>query len=181
MTDPDSLGENATADPDSLGDEVETAPSTGDTRANGAAYDAEAGSAPGREGAVVTVPYHLTVTRTFVAQHFLTVPNPGPEGTPHSHQFQVEVEFGGRELNEYGYLVDIDAVDELLDRLEDRYRDALLNDLPEFDGLNPSVEHFARLFGDRVAADLAESTPSRLTVRIWEDDTAWASHRRRLE
>jgi 6-pyruvoyltetrahydropterin/6-carboxytetrahydropterin synthase len=133
------------------------------------------------DAATVTPPYHLTVTRTFVAQHFLTVPNPGPEGTPHSHQFQVEVEFGGQELNEYGYLVDIDAVDELLDRLERRYRDTLLNDLPEFDGLNPSVEHFAQLFGDRVEAELAESTPTHLTVRIWEDDTAWASHRRTLE
>jgi 6-pyruvoyltetrahydropterin/6-carboxytetrahydropterin synthase len=131
-------------------------------------------------GAVET-PFELTVTREFVAQHFLTVPDPGPEGTPHSHRYRVEVRFGGPELNEYGYLVDIDAVDATLDRLEERYRDALLNDLPEFEGLNPSVEHFARLFGDRIAEGLSASTPTHLTVRIWEDDAAWASHRRRLE
>jgi 6-pyruvoyltetrahydropterin/6-carboxytetrahydropterin synthase len=126
-------------------------------------------------------PYELTVTRDFVAQHFLTVPDPGPEGTEHSHHFTVEVRFAGPSLGEYGYLVDIDDVNALLDALEARYRDALLNDLPEFEGLNPSVEHFARLFGDRVADALSDPNPTDLAVRIWEDDEAWASHRRRLE
>jgi len=124
--------------------------------------------------------YELTVTREFVAQHFLTVPDPGPEGQVHSHVFTVELRFGGPELGEYGYLVDIDAVEAVLDDLEARYRDALLNDLPEFEGLNPSVEHFARLFGDRVATALADPNPDELVVRIWEDDFAWASHRRDL-
>ena len=125
--------------------------------------------------------YELTVTREFIAQHYLTVPNPGPEGEVHSHHFTVELRFAGPELGEYGYLVDIDAVDALLDDLEDRYRDALLNDLPEFEGLNPSIEHFSRLFGDRVADALSNPTPTGLTVRIWEDDVSWASHTRRLD
>jgi len=126
-------------------------------------------------------PYELTVTREFVAQHFLTVPDPGPvEGEVHSHVFSVEVHFEGPELGAYGYLVDIDAVDAILDDLEARYRDALLNDLPEFEGLNPSVEHFARLFGDRVAERLDDPGPTHMTVRIWEDDLAWASHTRAL-
>jgi 6-pyruvoyltetrahydropterin/6-carboxytetrahydropterin synthase len=124
--------------------------------------------------------YELTVTRSFIAQHYLTVPDPGPEGEEHSHHFTVELRFSGPSLGEYGYLVDIDAVDAILDGLEDRYRDELLNDLPEFAGRNPSIEHFARLFGDRVAEALADPTPTGLTVRIWEDDVSWASHSRRL-
>jgi len=127
-------------------------------------------------------PYRLTVTREFVAQHYLTVPDPEPpEGEVHSHRFTAEVRFAGPELGEYGYLVDIDAVESIVDDLEGRYRDALLNDLPEFEGLNPSVEHFARLFGDRVAGAMAESNPEELVVRIWEDDAAWAGHRRALD
>ncbi|MFC6989398.1 6-pyruvoyl tetrahydropterin synthase family protein [Haloplanus sp. GCM10025708] len=124
--------------------------------------------------------YELGVSRDFVAQHYLTVPNPGPEGDVHSHHFEAELRFAGPELTEYGYLVDIDAVNEALDRIERRYRDALLNDLPEFDGLNPSVEHFARLFGDRVVDALETGTSTRLAVRMWEDETAWACHRRDL-
>jgi 6-pyruvoyltetrahydropterin/6-carboxytetrahydropterin synthase len=123
----------------------------------------------------------LTVRREFVAQHYLTVPDPGPEGEVHSHVFTAEVEFAGPELGEYGYLVDIDAVEAVLDDLEARYRDTLLNDLPEFGDANPSVERFAELFGDRVAAALDDPTPTRLTVRMWEDDIAWASHERALE
>jgi 6-pyruvoyltetrahydropterin/6-carboxytetrahydropterin synthase len=125
-------------------------------------------------------PYRLMVRREFVAQHFLTVPDPGPEGEVHSHVFTAEVEFAGPELGEYGYLVDIDAVENVLDDLMARYRDTLLNDLPEFGDKNPSVERFARLFGDRVADALADPTPTRLTVRLWEDDLAWASHERAL-
>lgn len=124
--------------------------------------------------------YELAVRRDFVAQHVLTVPNPGPEGTVHSHHYETEVRFAGPDLDEFGYLVDIDAVEAVLDDAEDRYRDALLNDLPEFDGLNPSVEHFARLLGDRVADGDPATGATRLTVRLWEDEDAWASHERAL-
>jgi 6-pyruvoyltetrahydropterin/6-carboxytetrahydropterin synthase len=127
--------------------------------------------------------YQLTVTREFVAQHFLTVPDPGPEGDVHSHHYEVEVRFAGPSLGEYGYLVDIDEVDAILDDLTARYRDALLNDLPEFQfgELNPSVERFASRIGDRVEDGLDDPTPTELVVRVWEDEAAWASHRRSLD
>ncbi|MFB6300605.1 MAG: 6-pyruvoyl tetrahydropterin synthase family protein [Halobacteriales archaeon] len=124
--------------------------------------------------------YELCVIREFIAQHYLTVPDPGPEGEIHSHHFKAEVRFGGPELSQYGYLVDIDAVNEVLDGLDQRYRDAVLNDLPEFDGHNPSIEHFARVFGDRVAEQAPTEHLTRLSVRMWEDETAWASHEREL-
>ena len=125
--------------------------------------------------------YQLGVKRDFVAQHYLTVPDPGAEGEVHSHHFELEVRFAGSALGDYGYLVDIDAVNEILDDVEERYRDALLNDLPEFEGQNPSVERFASHVGDRIAADLADTTPDHLVVRLWEDESAWASHHRRLD
>lgn len=122
--------------------------------------------------------YELGVTRDLVARHYLTVPDPGPEGDIHSHRYELSVRFAGPALNEYGYLVDIDAVNEILDDIEDRYECALLNDLPEFEGLNPSVEHFARSIGDRIAEDLEDPNPTSLVVRVWEDESAYASHRR---
>jgi 6-pyruvoyltetrahydropterin/6-carboxytetrahydropterin synthase len=120
--------------------------------------------------------YTVTVRREFIAQHFLTVPNPGPEGDLHSHAFTLELSLSGPDLNEFGYLVDIDRVNAAIDEVVARYRDATLNDLPEFDGENPSVEHFARHVADRFAEDADLSTPERLEVRLWEDDTAWASY-----
>jgi 6-pyruvoyltetrahydropterin/6-carboxytetrahydropterin synthase len=121
--------------------------------------------------------YEVTVLENFVAQHFLTVPNPpAGEGEPHSHHFEVELTFRGSELNEYDYLVDIDDVEAALTGLEERYADTLLNDLPEFEGHNPSVERFARVVWDRVTDDVTDDTVAELTVTIWEDEQAHAAY-----
>jgi 6-pyruvoyltetrahydropterin/6-carboxytetrahydropterin synthase len=120
--------------------------------------------------------YRLMVKRDFVAQHFLTVPNCGPENEWHSHHFTAEVLLEGPELNDNGYLVDIVAVEEGLKALIDRYRDATLNDLPEFEDQNPSVEHFAHHFCHRLADRLPLDTVEQMTVKLWEDDDAWASY-----
>jgi 6-pyruvoyltetrahydropterin/6-carboxytetrahydropterin synthase len=120
--------------------------------------------------------YATTVLTDFVAQHYLTVPDPGPEGVPHSHHFEVELTFRGPALNEYDYLVDIDDAEAALADLADRYRDALLNDLPEFEGDNPSVERFARVIFDRVTDAVTDETVAELAVTVWEDETAAATY-----
>jgi len=121
--------------------------------------------------------YEVTVVADFVAQHFLTVPNPpAGEGEPHSHHFEVELTVRGSALNEFDYLVDIDDVEAALGGLEDRYADALLNDLPEFEGHNPSVERFSRVVWNRVTAEVTDETVSELTVTIWEDEQACAAY-----
>mgnify|MGYP002761079893 FL=1 len=120
--------------------------------------------------------YSTTVLTDFVAQHYLTVPNPGPEGVPHSHRFEIEVTFRGPELNEYDYLVDIDDAERALSEVADRYRDELLNDRPAFEGYNPSVERFARVVFERVADAVADDTVTELAVTVWEDDTAAATY-----
>jgi 6-pyruvoyltetrahydropterin/6-carboxytetrahydropterin synthase len=120
--------------------------------------------------------YATTVMTDFVAQHYLTVPDPGPEGVPHSHHFEVELTFRGSALNEYDYLVDIDDAEAALADLADRYRDSLLNDLPEFEGDNPSVERFARVIFDRVTEAVTDETVSELAVTVWEDETAAATY-----
>jgi len=124
--------------------------------------------------------YTVSVRRPFIAQHFLTVPDPGPEGTLHSHQFTVVLEFDGESLGEYGYLVDIDAINAALDSVVDTYADTTLNDQPAFEGLNPSVEHFSRIVCEHVLDRAAPTNPDRIRVRIWEDDDAFASYEQPL-
>jgi 6-pyruvoyltetrahydropterin/6-carboxytetrahydropterin synthase len=122
--------------------------------------------------------YELMVRRAFVAQHFLTVPDAGRENTWHSHHFTAEILLEGRMLNAYGYLVDIVNLREALDALVQRYRDQTLNKLPEFAGLNPSLEHFARILCDAMVGQLDHERLERLTVRLWEDDVARVSFSR---
>ncbi len=118
--------------------------------------------------------YTLGVQRDFIAQHFLIGGDWGPENEMHAHHYRVEVRLSGTRLNEHGYLVDIVDVERHLDALVSRYRNAVLNELPEFEGLNPSIEHFARIFGQSLAQRLQQTNLERIAVRIWENDIAWA-------
>jgi 6-pyruvoyltetrahydropterin/6-carboxytetrahydropterin synthase len=120
--------------------------------------------------------FTVTVLEDFVAQHYLTVPNPGPEGVPHSHHYEVELEFRGPELNQYDYLVDIDDVEAAIEDLLDRYEDTMLNDLPEFEGYNPSVERFAEVVWERVTDEVTDETVEEVTVTVWEDNEAYAAY-----
>ncbi len=125
--------------------------------------------------------YEMAVERSFITQHYLTVPDPEPpEGSVHSHHYTIVVELAGPELGPYGYLLDITVLEDLLDEIEARYRDTLLNDCASFEGQNPSVERFATVIADELAPALAEEPPERLRVTVWEDDEAWARHTRPL-
>jgi 6-pyruvoyltetrahydropterin/6-carboxytetrahydropterin synthase len=101
----------------------------------------------------------------------------GPEGSLHSHHYRVELVVAGSALDGHGFLVDIVRLREELDRLLGRYRDRTLNDLPDFAGLNPGVEVVARAMAQTLARALAAEEMDTLTVKLWENDTAWASYR----
>ncbi len=120
--------------------------------------------------------YTVAVRRDFIAQHYLIGGDWGPENDLHSHHYVVEVRLEGPTLDEHGYLVDIVAIEQALDALVARYRDHTLNDLPEFAGLNPSLEHFARLWAQALVERLALPTVQRLTVVLWEHAHAWAAY-----
>lgn len=122
--------------------------------------------------------YAVSASRTCIAQHYLTVPDPGPEGELHSHRFGIEVEFRAPQLNEYGYVVDIDAVIEALESVVDGLRDRTLNDLPAFEGRNPSAERLAGVVADRLLDRLEPDAATELAVHVREDDVATVTHER---
>ncbi len=123
--------------------------------------------------------YSVTVHREFVAWHFLIGGDFGTENERNSHRFRVEVRYEGPRLDRHGFLLDIAEIRRLLDGLVRRYRDHTLNELPEFAGLNPSVENFAQILSDRLAP-AATPNVTALEVTVWEDGDAAASYRRPL-
>ena len=118
----------------------------------------------------------MTVRTDFIAQHFLIGGDWGPENERNSHHYVLEVRLDGSELNEHGYLVDIVQVEAELHDLRAHYADRLLNDLPEFAGLNPSIEHFARIVCQRLVERLKSPNLTGIGVRLWENDFASASY-----
>jgi 6-pyruvoyltetrahydropterin/6-carboxytetrahydropterin synthase len=122
--------------------------------------------------------YSVTVRRELIAQHFLVGGDWGRENMINSHHYRIEARYEGPSLDRYGFLLDIDEINRKLDGLVERYRDNTLNELPEFEGLNPSVENFCRILSDQLVVTLPNI--DALEVTIWEDDEASAAYRRSL-
>jgi 6-pyruvoyltetrahydropterin/6-carboxytetrahydropterin synthase len=122
--------------------------------------------------------YSVTVKRDLIAQHYLVGGDFGRENELNSHRFEIEARYEGPSLDGHGFLVDIDLVAGMLDGLVERYRDRTLNELPEFAGLNPTVEHFARILSERLA--IAADNVDALEVTVSEDGSAAAGYRRML-
>jgi 6-pyruvoyltetrahydropterin/6-carboxytetrahydropterin synthase len=123
--------------------------------------------------------YTVAVQRQFVSQHYLIGGDWGDENKRHSHHYRVEVQLSGESLDQHGYLTDIADIEAALEALVEHYRDQTLNELPEFTGLNPSIEHFSRIFGDKLLQRLSLSHLNKIRVKIWETDMAWAAYERR--
>lgn len=121
--------------------------------------------------------YTLGVRRDFIARHFLIGGDWGAENYPNSHHYVLELQLEGRELDQHGYLVDIVDVEKHLDEVVNHYREQMLNDKPEFAGLNPSLEHFARILATSLSDRIKAVNISALKVVLWENESAWAAYR----
>ena len=121
--------------------------------------------------------YTVAIQMKFIAQHYLIGGDWGAENELHSHHYIVELRLAGEELDQHGYLVDIVDIEATLLRVIDKYQDQTLNQLPEFEGLNPSIEHFSRILCLELDQRIQAENIRALTVVLWENDIAWASFR----
>jgi 6-pyruvoyltetrahydropterin/6-carboxytetrahydropterin synthase len=121
--------------------------------------------------------YTLGVKRDFIARHYLIGGDWGPENNPNSHHYVLELQLEGSELDPHGYLTDIVEVEKRLDEIVSYYQEQMLNDKPEFAGLNPSIEHFARILAASLSERIEAQNITALKVVLWENDSAWAAYR----
>jgi len=119
--------------------------------------------------------YTLGTKRDFIVRHFLIGGDWGAENLPNSHHYVLELQLTGKELDQHGYLVDIMDVEKHLDEVVNYYQEQMLNDEPEFAGLNPSIEHFARIVATRLNERIRAENITELKVMLWENKSAWAS------
>ena len=121
--------------------------------------------------------YTVAVTRDFIANHYLIGGDWGSENQPHAHHYVAEASIEGSQLDRHGYLVDIVAIEAALDGIVGNFRDAMLNDKPEFAGLNPSIEHFSRIICEQLIAAINPPGSGLLRVKLWENADCWAAFR----
>jgi 6-pyruvoyltetrahydropterin/6-carboxytetrahydropterin synthase len=120
--------------------------------------------------------YQLAICRDFIAQHYLVGGDWGAENQRHSHHYRIEIRIEHERLDKHGYLVDIVDLENALSVLIERFKDVTLNDLSEFDGLNPSLEHFARIIYEGLQSRL-DFGEQKLTVKLWENERDGAAYR----
>ena len=119
--------------------------------------------------------YELAVKNDFIAQHFLIGGDWGGENQKHSHHYQIEIQLEGKTLDNHGFLVDIVKIKEYLDKLVSYFQDTTLNDLPEFEGINPSIENLARIAYQLLDRPIHELGVAVFKIKVWENDIAWVS------
>ena len=120
--------------------------------------------------------YTLGVRREFIARHFLIGGDWGPENNPNSHHYILELQLQGEQLDQHSYLVDIVDVEKHLDEIVNYYKEQMLNDKPEFAGLNPSIENFSRILATTLSNRIKAENISMLKIILWENESAWASY-----
>lgn len=121
--------------------------------------------------------YTVAVQREFIAQHYLIGADFGLENQLHSHTYRIEFRLSGADLDAHGFLVDIDAMSASLDEVLAGFRDRTLNDLPAFQGINPSIEHLARIMCRILRPRFHDARLREIGVTIWETPLAWAACR----
>jgi 6-pyruvoyltetrahydropterin/6-carboxytetrahydropterin synthase len=119
--------------------------------------------------------YTLAVRRDFIARHYLIGGDWGDENLPNSHHFVLELRLSGETLDQHGYLCDIVDVEAHLEDVIGYYRDQMLNEKPEFEGLNPSIERFSRILAETLDARIIAPDAITLEVVLWETEDAWAA------
>lgn len=120
--------------------------------------------------------WSLTVKSSFSAAHRLREYEGNCERL-HGHNWKVEVTVESQTLDPQGMALDFrvmkGALGEVLAGLDHRY----LNDIPPFDGMNPSSENLARhIFGEMEKRIPAPAQVARVTV--WESEDARAEFSR---
>ena len=120
--------------------------------------------------------YTLGVRREFIARHYLVGGDWGPENYPNSHHYILELQLEGHELDRHGYLVDIVDVQNHLDEIVNYYKEQMLNDKPEFAGLNPSIENFSRILAISLNDRIQAQNITALKIVLWENESAWSAY-----
>jgi len=124
--------------------------------------------------------FEVSVEHKFAAGHSLRNYHGRCENV-HGHNWKIEVEIAGEELDSAGMLIDFMLLKRLINEVVDPLDHQFLNDVPPFDSVNPSAENIARYIYEELTKKLNganDRAPVRISrVRVWETDDAAAVYR----
>ncbi len=116
--------------------------------------------------------FEVAVKTEFSAAHKL-VGHKGPCAEIHGHNWVVEATFASKKLDNIGMVIDFADVNAELEEAKLMLDHKLINDVEPFTKLNPTAEHLAKWFFEKLKKSLPVS-PTRVTV--YETSSSSASY-----
>ena len=120
--------------------------------------------------------YELDITREFSAAHMLK----GYDGlcsNLHGHNWTVQVFIQATALDDIGIAADFTVIKRVLTEILAQFDHKYLNELPEFQGINPTSENIARIIFEKLAPAVAKPGIKLDRVRVCESPTSGATYR----
>jgi 6-pyruvoyltetrahydropterin/6-carboxytetrahydropterin synthase len=101
----------------------------------------------------------------------------------HGHRWEVEAVAGGQDTDALGMLADFSLIRGALNEILEQYDHQSLNDIPPFDGINPTAENLARVIYGQMKEKLGQMEGAGGIfldeVKVYESPGCWASWRER--
>ena len=94
----------------------------------------------------------------------------------HGHNYRITVVLRARELDAIGIAFDFKKLKAATDSALDGYDHACLNDLADFQSVNPTSENIARVLYRKLAASVNDGNVSVYGVKVAESDTSSAMY-----
>ena len=118
----------------------------------------------------------LAIPRDFSAAHMLK----GYDGlcsNLHGHNWTVQVFIQAGQLDDIGIAADFTVIKRVLTEILAQFDHKYLNELPEFQGINPTSENIARILYEKLAPAVAKPGIKLDRVRVCESPTSGATYR----
>ncbi len=120
--------------------------------------------------------FELTISVNFEAAHYIK-DYPGKCNRLHGHNWKVEVNVYGTELDELGMLTDFRELKISVNKIMMNLDHYCLNEIEPFCKINPTAENIAKYIYDELLATREFDGRVKLrSIRIWESATSAATY-----
>lgn len=119
--------------------------------------------------------YTIAIEQHFDAAHFLR----GYQGkceSLHGHRYKVVARLTATKLDDIGLAYDFSLLKQHLGDILSRFDHTCLNDVPPFDGINPSSENIASTIYQELKPRLEGEPATIASIEVWETPQSWVTY-----
>ena len=113
------------------------------------------------------MPYEISTETSFSAAHYIAGYD-GDCARLHGHNWRVRVAIRTAENKPMGFTYDFRRLRALISEIAKQVDHSVLNELPQFDGKNPTAETIAEWFYREISERIKDASIAVTRVEVWE-------------